>query len=65
MAAHSQSTVAAILVAAGSGERLGAAVPKAFVQVAGAALLEHAMRRFAAHPRIDIVVVVAPGSHLD
>jgi 2-C-methyl-D-erythritol 4-phosphate cytidylyltransferase len=64
MAAHSQSTVAAIRGAAGAGERLAAAVPKAFVQVAGATLLEHAMRRFAAHPRIDVVVVVAPQSHL-
>ena len=64
MAAHSRSTVAAILVAAGSGERLGAAVPKAFVPVAGATLLEHATARFAAHPGIDHIVVVAPASHL-
>ena len=30
----------ALLVAAGSGERLGAAVPKAFVEVAGRPMLE-------------------------
>jgi 2-C-methyl-D-erythritol 4-phosphate cytidylyltransferase len=64
MAAHSQPTVAAILVAAGSGERLGAAVPKAFVSVAGATLLEHAVQRFETHPDIDRLVVVAPASHL-
>ena len=64
MAASSQSTVAAILVAAGSGERLGAAVPKAFVAVAGATLLEHAVGRFEKHPGVGLVVVVAPSSHL-
>lgn len=64
MAAHSQPTVAAILVAAGSGERLRADVPKAFVEVAGATLLEHAFARFAKHPAIDLVIVVAPADHV-
>jgi 2-C-methyl-D-erythritol 4-phosphate cytidylyltransferase len=64
MAAHSQSTVAAILVAAGSGKRLAAATPKAFVVLRDATLLEHALARFAAHPEVDHVVVVAPQSHL-
>jgi 2-C-methyl-D-erythritol 4-phosphate cytidylyltransferase len=65
MAAHSQSTVAAILVAAGSGERLGADVPKAFVEVAGTTLLEHAFARFVGHPAIDRCVVVAPAERVD
>jgi 2-C-methyl-D-erythritol 4-phosphate cytidylyltransferase len=65
MAAHSRSTVAAILVAAGSGQRLGADLPKAFVQVAGATLLEHAVARFAGHPAIDRCVVVAPADRAD
>jgi 2-C-methyl-D-erythritol 4-phosphate cytidylyltransferase len=61
MAAHSQSTVAAILVAAGSGERLGAGVPKAFVEVAGQTLLQHAMARFVEHCAVrDVIVVVPP-----
>ena len=46
MAAPGHLTGAAILVAAGSGERLGADRPKAFVTVAGATLLEHAAARF-------------------
>ncbi|MGH8962477.1 MAG: 2-C-methyl-D-erythritol 4-phosphate cytidylyltransferase [Jatrophihabitantaceae bacterium] len=54
--------VAAILVAAGSGDRLGADVPKAFVTVAGRTLLEHAARRFIAHPRVDSVVIAAPAA---
>jgi 2-C-methyl-D-erythritol 4-phosphate cytidylyltransferase len=65
MAAHSQSTVAAILVAAGSGQRLGADQPKAFVRVAGATLLEHACTRFAGHSAIDRCVVVAPADLVD
>jgi 2-C-methyl-D-erythritol 4-phosphate cytidylyltransferase len=65
MAANGRSTVAAILVAAGAGERLGADVPKAFVLVDGTSLLGHAYARFSAHPGVDLVVVVAPGGHVD
>jgi 2-C-methyl-D-erythritol 4-phosphate cytidylyltransferase len=53
--------VAAVLVAGGSGSRLGADVPKAFVRVGGRTLLEHAAARFAAYPS----VVVAPADWLD
>jgi len=62
MAAHGQTTVAAILVAAGSGSRLGTDTPKAFVTVAGHTLLEHASRRFLDHPRVRDVVVAAPAA---
>lgn len=65
MAAHGPLTVAAILVAAGSGQRLGADVPKAFVRVAGRTLLEHAAQRFLDHPAVDQVVVVAPHDQAD
>ena len=54
-------TVTAILVAAGSGSRLGAEVPKAFVEVGGRTLLEHAAARFAGFP----CVVVAPAGWLE
>ena len=65
MAAHDRQIVAAILVAAGAGTRLGADRPKAFVPVAGATLLEHAYRRFAEHPQVRDVVVAAPAARLD
>jgi len=65
MAATGPLTVAAILVAAGSGERLGADVPKAFVHVAGRPLLEHAAARFASHPRVTALVVAAPSQLRD
>lgn len=57
--------VAAILVAAGSGERLGAEVPKAFVTVAGRTLVEHAAGRFVTHPGVRDVVIVASEAHME
>jgi len=61
-AATGPTTVVAVLVAAGSGERLGAGVPKAFVEIDGVTLLEHAVRRFATHPAVGTIVVVAPAA---
>lgn len=58
------ATFGAVLVAAGSGERLGADVPKALVEVAGRTLVAHAADRLlAAAPRV--LVVVAPPDHRD
>lgn len=54
-------TTAVIIVAAGSGTRLGAGVPKAFVDVAGRALLAHALENVPAGVQL---VIVAPASHL-
>ncbi len=49
---------AAIIAAAGSGERFGAGMPKAFVQLAGRTLLEHAFRSLSAV--VDEVVITSP-----
>jgi 2-C-methyl-D-erythritol 4-phosphate cytidylyltransferase/2-C-methyl-D-erythritol 2,4-cyclodiphosphate synthase len=51
---------AAIVVAAGRGERLGAARAKALVPLAGRPLLEWTLRELAGCPRITRVVVVVP-----
>jgi 2-C-methyl-D-erythritol 4-phosphate cytidylyltransferase len=51
-------------VAAGSGQRLGAEQPKAFVRVGDRSLLEHAAARFTSHPAVDAVVVVAPADRV-
>jgi 2-C-methyl-D-erythritol 4-phosphate cytidylyltransferase len=56
---------ACIVVAAGSGSRLGADVPKAFVTLAGEPLLAHAVRNVASSGAVDLVVVVAPHDWLD
>ncbi len=50
----------AIIVAAGSGERLGAGVPKAFVHAAGRPLLVWSARAIAAARGVDALVIVAP-----
>lgn len=47
-----------VVVAAGSGTRLGAGRPKAFVELAGATLLEHAVRGVLASGPDEVVVVV-------
>lgn len=55
-------TTAIIVVAAGSGTRLGAAAPKAFVGIDGRSVLRHALEGvFAATP--SQVIVVAPAGH--
>ncbi|MEY4888926.1 MAG: hypothetical protein RIQ75_56, partial [Pseudomonadota bacterium] len=55
-------TIAAIIVAAGKGERAGTSLPKQFVTIGGKALLAHAVTALARHPRIErTVVVVAEG----
>ena len=52
--------VAAIVVAAGRGERLGHALPKAFVPLRGRSLLAHAVAALAASDRVDAVLPVLP-----
>lgn len=64
-AATGQLTVAAVIVAAGDGVRLGAGRPKAFCVVAGATLLEHAVSRLRVHSRIAEFVIVVPPDWLN
>lgn len=52
--------VAALVVAAGSGVRMGGDVPKALLRLAGEPLLVHAVRRLARGGASAIVVVVRP-----
>jgi len=55
-------SVAALVLAAGRGERFRSPLPKAFVLLAGRPLLWHALAAVAAAREIDLVVpVVAPG----
>src|ERR1700712_4956470 len=53
-------TVVALVPAAGRGERLGLGVAKAFVVVAGAPLLVHAVRRLLDADVDEVVVAVGP-----
>jgi 2-C-methyl-D-erythritol 4-phosphate cytidylyltransferase len=55
-------SVAALVLGAGRGERLGHALPKAFVPMAGRTLIEHSIRALSASGAIGLIVpVLAPG----
>ncbi|MBM9475740.1 2-C-methyl-D-erythritol 2,4-cyclodiphosphate synthase [Nakamurella flavida] len=56
--------VLAVVPAAGSGDRLGLGVPKAFVEIGGDSLLVHAVRRLLA-AGVDHVVAAVPSADLD
>lgn len=57
--------IALILVAAGSGQRLGAGIPKALVEVAGNTLIGHSLLVAAQVPQIVQTVIVVPGAEVD
>ncbi|WP_380165244.1 2-C-methyl-D-erythritol 4-phosphate cytidylyltransferase [Jannaschia sp. R86511] len=69
--ADGRPVVGCVLVAAGSGTRLGSARPKAFVEVAGRSLLAHACDRLLAAragdggPLLSCLAVVVPDGHRD
>jgi 2-C-methyl-D-erythritol 4-phosphate cytidylyltransferase/2-C-methyl-D-erythritol 2,4-cyclodiphosphate synthase len=58
-------TVTALIVAAGSGSRLGGGLPKQYRTIAGTAILAHAVDALASHPAIDAVRVVIGEGHLE
>jgi 2-C-methyl-D-erythritol 4-phosphate cytidylyltransferase/2-C-methyl-D-erythritol 2,4-cyclodiphosphate synthase len=53
----------ALIVAAGRGERFGAALPKQYVELAGRPLLRYAAAAFRGHPAVDAVAVVHQPEH--
>lgn len=58
MEQHSLSTAAALIVAAGRGQRFGGALPKQYAGLGGQPVLRHSLRAYAAHPRIATVRTV-------
>jgi 2-C-methyl-D-erythritol 4-phosphate cytidylyltransferase len=52
-----------VIAAAGSGQRLGAGGPKAFVPLAGRAMVEWSIAAFRAAPSIRSIVVACPPRH--
>jgi len=55
----------ALIVAAGRGERLGAAEPKALIEVAGRSMLGWCLAAIRQVEAIDAVVVAMPADHVD
>ena len=58
-------TTVAVIPAAGSGERLGAGRPKAFVQLGGRTLLERTLAGLRDSGAVDAVVVAVPADRTD
>jgi 2-C-methyl-D-erythritol 4-phosphate cytidylyltransferase/2-C-methyl-D-erythritol 2,4-cyclodiphosphate synthase len=56
--------IAVVVVAAGRGERLGAAKPKAFVDLVGKPLLTHAIENIISLPGLAHLVIAVPEEHL-
>lgn len=48
----------AVVPAAGVGTRMGAEIPKQYLPLEGATVIEHSLRRLAAHPAVRGIVVV-------
>jgi 2-C-methyl-D-erythritol 4-phosphate cytidylyltransferase len=55
----------AIIVAGGSGTRLGHKLPKAFVPLAGKPLLSYSVDVFRSHPAVSNTILVVPESMLE
>jgi 2-C-methyl-D-erythritol 4-phosphate cytidylyltransferase/2-C-methyl-D-erythritol 2,4-cyclodiphosphate synthase len=64
MSSAPAARVAVVIVAAGEGSRLGLGEPKAFVPLAGASVLAHAIAPLAALREHPLLVVAVPRSHL-
>ena len=56
--------VAALVLAAGRGERVGATLPKALLALAGRPLLVHAIEGLAACAEFEAIIPVVPASHV-
>ena len=61
----SSGSVAAVVPAAGSGERLGSGIPKAFYQLDGQTLVERAVAGLLDSGVVDTVVVAVPAALTD
>ncbi len=55
----------AVVPAAGSGRRMGAAIPKQYLKLAGRRVIDHTLERLLEHPGIEAVyVVISAGDEL-
>lgn len=50
---------AAVILSGGIGSRLGADIPKQYIEVNGKMIITYSLSTFIAHPLIDVIVVVA------
>ena len=55
----------AIILAGGTGQRLGDSIPKQFLKVAGKKVIEHTLDVFQNHPQIDEIAVVSNSNFIN
>ncbi len=60
-----QMRIAALIVAAGSGTRFGAAMPKTYQKLNSMPVLSHSLKRFSTHNRIAMTLCVIDKAHED
>ncbi|GAB1358723.1 hypothetical protein MASR1M31_05020 [Porphyromonadaceae bacterium] len=57
--------VIGVLLFGGIGTRVGAILPKQFIEVCGKTILEHTIEKFEQHPKIDKIVIVSNSNYID
>lgn len=55
----------AMILAGGVGNRLGAKIPKQFIEILGKPILVYTIEAFEQHPEIDVVIVVCVKPYID
>lgn len=54
-----------VILAAGSGSRMGSTLPKQFLELDGVPILVQSVRRFVSCPQIDRIVIAVPAAYTD
>lgn len=62
---YKNKKVTAIITAAGSGSRMGASMPKQFLEIGGITVLERAIEPFQTLVEVDEIIVTAGKDHLN
>lgn len=57
--------ISALIVAAGTGSRMGSEAPKVFLSLAGRPLLAHSLETFESHRQIGAIIVMAASDRLE
>lgn len=55
----------AVLLAGGSGRRMGGPEPKQFIEIAGRTILEHSIRAFNQHEGVGQIIIVSHADYID
>ena len=54
----------AVILAGGTGTRMGEEIPKQFISVMGKPIIQYSMETFENHPLIDEIIVVLPNEYV-